>query len=263
MTVWEIGPGLGCMTAAIAETGTRLRVFEFDRGFVKILAEEFADRNNFFLTEGDVLKTWPLHREEKPDIIFGNLPYSIAAALIGDFLEKDFTRSRWVFMVQKEVASRMAAEPGTKNFSSFSLLCRTFMDVKIRFDVSPWAFYPRPEVFSTVVELVPRRSPPEILNREIFLSLLGALFASRRKTLKNNLLPWAASQGKDSAWALGLSEKAGLPPGIRGETLSVEELAALANTAALELEGTARKPESGAAAGTRARKQGLRRNTLT
>jgi 16S rRNA (adenine1518-N6/adenine1519-N6)-dimethyltransferase len=235
MTVWEIGPGLGCMTAAILETGTRLRVFELDRGFIRILSGEFGGRENFLLTPGDVLKTWPSHREEKPDIIFGNLPYSIAAALIGDFLEKDFTQSRWVFMTQKETAARMAAPAGTKNYSSFSLLCRTFMDVKIHFDVSPGAFYPRPKVFSSLVELRARRDPPEILDRGIFLGLLGALFSSRRKTLKNNLLPWAASQGRDAAWVTRLLEKTDTDPGIRGEVLSAENVAALANRAALEL----------------------------
>jgi 16S rRNA (adenine1518-N6/adenine1519-N6)-dimethyltransferase len=230
--VWEIGPGLGCMSAAILETGAALNVFEVDRGFIKILMEEFGGRENFSLTAGDVLKTWPSRREENPGLVFGNLPYNAAAALIADFLEKDFCQSRWVFMVQTEVAARMAARPGTKNYSSLSLLCQTFMRVKLHFDVSPAAFYPRPEVFSSIVEFSPRPDRPAILDRGLYLGLVRALFASRRKTLRNNLLPWAAARGKDAAWAALLPEAAGLSPGVRGETLSAADLARLANAAA-------------------------------
>ncbi|MDR1625517.1 MAG: 16S rRNA (adenine(1518)-N(6)/adenine(1519)-N(6))-dimethyltransferase RsmA [Spirochaetia bacterium] len=232
--VWEIGAGLGCMSAAILGAGAVLRAFEVDRGFAAILKEEFGQtgEGRFALTEGDALALWPAFREEVPDLVFGNLPYNAAAALIADFLEKGFIQSRWVFMVQKEVAARMAARPGTKNRSSFSLLCQTFMDVRIRFDVSPAAFYPRPEVFSSVVELAPRPDAPAILDRGLYLGLLRAVFASRRKTLKNNLLPWAAARGRDAAWAALLLEAAELPPGVRGETLSAEELARLANAAA-------------------------------
>ncbi|MDR1932027.1 MAG: 16S rRNA (adenine(1518)-N(6)/adenine(1519)-N(6))-dimethyltransferase RsmA [Spirochaetales bacterium] len=230
--VWEIGPGLGCMSAAILETGALLNVFEIDRGFIKILVEEFSARENFRLIEGDVLKTWPPLRDEKPGLIFGNLPYNSAAALIADFLEKDFIQSRWVFMVQKEVAARMAAKPGTKNYSSFSLLCQTFMTVQLLFEVSPAAFYPRPEVFSCVAGLQPRPDQPVILCRGIFFGILRALFASRRKTLKNNLLPWAASLGKDADWVTRLLDNAGLRPEIRGETLSAADAVSLANQAA-------------------------------
>jgi 16S rRNA (adenine1518-N6/adenine1519-N6)-dimethyltransferase len=230
--IWEIGPGLGSMTKTILETGALLRAFEIDHGFVRILFEEFGAMKNFSLCEGDALATWPACREEKPRIIFGNLPYSAASALIADFLEKDFTQARQVFMIQKEVAVRMCAKPESKNYSSFSLLCQSFMTAKILFDVSPAAFYPRPEVVSSLVELNPRPDPPPIVNRSLYLGLLRAVFAFRRKTLKNNLDSWAASIGQDTAWLMRLLETAGLPPGIRGETLGVPELVRLANAAA-------------------------------
>jgi 16S rRNA (adenine1518-N6/adenine1519-N6)-dimethyltransferase len=221
------------MSAAILEAGALLRAFEIDRGFIAILKEEFAARaGRFALAEGDVLAAWPAFREEAPSLVFGNLPYSAAAALVADFIEKDFCQGRWVFMVQKEVAARMAALPGTKSYSSFSLLCQTFMNVRLHFDVSPAAFYPRPEVFSRVVELTPRPDAPVIANRGLYLGLLRAVFASRRKTIKNNLLPWAAPRKKDEAWVARLLGAAGLEGGARGETLSPGELARLANTAA-------------------------------
>jgi 16S rRNA (adenine1518-N6/adenine1519-N6)-dimethyltransferase len=233
LRVWEVGPGLGCMTASLLEAGAVLRAFEIDRGFIAVLKEEFGAgrRGSFTLTEGDVLETWPALREEAPDLVFGNLPYSAAAALIADFLEKDFTRSRWVFMVQKEVAARMAARPGTKNYSSFSLLCQTFMNIRLHFDVSPAAFYPRPEVFSSVVELTSRPDAPVIADRGLYLGLVRAVFASRRKTLKNNLLPWAAARKREEAWVRRLLDAADLCPGLRGETLSAERLAHLAGAA--------------------------------
>jgi 16S rRNA (adenine1518-N6/adenine1519-N6)-dimethyltransferase len=233
LRVWEVGPGLGCMTACLLEAGAVLRAFEIARGFITILKEEFGagGEGSFTLSEGDVLETWPAFREEAPALVFGNLPYSAASALIADFLEKDFTRSRWVFMVQKEVAARMVARPGTKEYSSFSLLCQTFMNVRRQFDVSPEAFYPRPEVVSSVVELSPRPDAPAIVERGLYLSLLRAVFASRRKTLKNNLLPWAASRKRDETWVTRLLDASDIMPGLRGETLSVEELARLAGAA--------------------------------
>jgi 16S rRNA (adenine1518-N6/adenine1519-N6)-dimethyltransferase len=229
--VWEVGPGLGCMSAAILETGAALNVFEIDRGFIKVLIEEFGACQNFTLTEGDVLQTWPPIRGENPRLIFGNLPYNAAAALIADFLEKDFVQGRWVFMVQKEVALRMSARPGTKSYSSFSLLCQTFMNVRLHFDVSPAAFYPRPEVLSSVVELEAMPDAPAIVNRGLYLSLIRAVFASRRKTIKNNLVPWAAARGKDETWVQRLLETADLRPSIRGETLAPADLARLAAAA--------------------------------
>ena len=233
MCVWEVGPGLGCMTALILEAGCTLRAFEIDRGFIAVLKEEFADgKGSFTLAEGDVLDAWPAFKDDSPAAVFGNLPYSAAAALIADFLEKDFTASRWVFMVQKEVALRMTAKPGTKDYSSFSILCQSFMDVRLCFDVPSSAFYPRPEVLSAVVELRPRPEAPRIACRGLYLGLVRAVFASRRKTLKNNLIPWARSLKQDDAWAGDLLDAAGLPAGIRGETLCVEELVRLANAAA-------------------------------
>lgn len=229
--IWEIGPGLGCMTGALLNSGARVRAFEIDRGFLGVLEEEFRGRENFHLTGGDVLDTWRALRGENPSKVFGNLPYSAASAIIADFIEEDFLPDRWVFMVQREVAARMAARPGTKNYSSFSLLCQTFMNVKVRFDVGAGSFYPPPEVISSVVELRPRQDPPEIADRRVYLGILRALFASRRKTLRNNLVAYAAARGNDALWAADLLEKAGLRPEARGETLSPAEVARLANAA--------------------------------
>jgi 16S rRNA (adenine1518-N6/adenine1519-N6)-dimethyltransferase len=135
-------------------------------------------------------------------------------------------------MVQREVAERMASRPGIKTYSSFSVLCQAFSEVIIHFHVSPGSFFPPPEVVSTLVELGPRREPLVIKDRTLFLSLLRALFAARRKTVRNNLL--ASSMGKRIG-AKGIAEillEAGVDPECRGETLEVRRIADLANAAA-------------------------------
>ena len=233
--IWEIGPGLGCMTGSILERGALLRVFEIDRGFIRILTEEFGTMPGFSLTAGDVLKTWKEFEDEKPKKVFGNLPYSAASAIIADFLEAGFLPDRWVFMIQKEVALRMAAKPGTKNYSSFSVLCQAFLDVAVRFDVAPGSFYPKPDVVSAVVELRPRKAPLRLEDRALFLELVRALFSSRRKTLKNNLLASSLGKRLDAEEMAELFKKTGVDPGLRGENLSAEELAAFSDAAAVFL----------------------------
>ncbi len=252
--IWEIGPGLGCMTRPLLESGARLRVFEIDRGFMEILREEFGGRDGFTLTGGDVLATWGDHRGEGPDKVFGNLPYASAAAIIAAFLEEGFIPELGVFMVQKEVARRMTAAPGSPDYSSFSLLCRTFCRVRTLFDVAPGSFFPAPGVVSTLVELRPRipapvpgwgpgLSPgagageglgpePEIPHRRLYLELLRALFSSRRKTVRNNLLRFAGETGRSPDWAARILAEAGLDPGVRAENLDVEDLARLTEAAA-------------------------------
>jgi len=229
--VWEIGPGLGCMTGSILDSGAEVTVFEIDRGFIEVLRGEFGGNPRFTLVPGDVLRTWKLHRTASPAKVFGNLPYSAASAIVADFLEEGFIPSRCVFMVQKEIASRMASRPGTKNYSSFSVLCQAFLEVDILFDVAPGSFFPAPDVVSSVVELRPRSMPLELLDRKLFLEIARSLFASRRKTLKNNLQ--ASSLGRRlGADALSdLFRKTGIDPGMRGENLSAVEVAAFADAA--------------------------------
>lgn len=229
--VWEIGPGLGCMTGAILDRGARLTAFEIDRGFAGVLDAEFGENARFALVQGDVLRTWKLHRAESPAKVFGNLPYSAASAIIADFLENDFLPGLCVFMVQKEVASRMAGRPGTKNYSSFSVLCQTFLDVKVLFDVAPGSFFPAPDVVSSVVGLSPKKNPPELADRTLFLEIVRSLFASRRKTIKNNLQASSLGKRLGVEGLADLFRAAGMDPGIRGENLTAEEAAAFSNAA--------------------------------
>jgi 16S rRNA (adenine1518-N6/adenine1519-N6)-dimethyltransferase len=229
--VWEIGPGLGCMTGMILEAGARLRVFEIDHGFIRVLSEEFGGAPGFSLTEGDVVKTWKQWKNNLPDIVFGNLPYSAASAIIADFLQEGFLPGRWIFMLQREVAERMTARPGKKSYSSFSVLCRAFSEPVLHFHVSPGSFFPPPEVVSTVVELGPRREPLDILDRSLFLVLIRSLFASRRKTVRNNILASDLGSRIGASGIVEILREAEIDPECRGETLDEVRIACLANAA--------------------------------
>ena len=187
--VWEIGPGLGAMTALLLEKSLKVKAFEIDLGFIRILKRLFADNENFRLIEGDVMKTW---KSEKPSpYLLGNLPYNIASALLADFIENRRIFERMVVTVQKEVALRMAASPGSPDYSSFSVLCASAYKVKPLMTIHASSFFPQPNVDSMGV-LLEKRDTEEY--PKIFYPLLRALFASRRKTIKNNLLNFLSSR---------------------------------------------------------------------
>jgi len=229
-TVWEIGPGLGCLTAGLVGRCRLLVAFEIDHGLLRFLAESFAGHPELVLEAGDALERWGPARERHgpPDKVAGNLPYSAASALIGSFAEEGFAPARMVFTVQKELAERMTARPGAKSYSSFSALCQHAYRVRERFTVRPGSFYPAPQVTSAVVELEPRAGGEEPEERALFNSLVRAAFRSRRKTLWNNLLAWpeAGRYGEEGLAAALRAE--GIDPGCRGEALGGEALAGLA-----------------------------------
>ena len=203
--VWEIGPGLGAMTAGLLERGGQVTAFEIDRAFAGVLLELFAGEGtpseptgrtpnepSFRLIEGDVLKTWQhVDAAGKEPILFGNLPYNIAAALLADFIEKGRFFRRMVVTVQREVASRMAALPGSPEYSSFSVLCSSVYKVTPLKVIKSSSFYPAPKVDSQGVRL-DLFSGQNALPK-LFHPLVRALFSSRRKTIRNTLSTFSAS----------------------------------------------------------------------
>jgi len=191
--VWEIGPGLGAMTALLLEAGLKIKAFEIDLGFIRVLKNIFSENKNFTLVEGDVMKTWREHQEAP--FLFGNLPYNVAAALLADFIENDRIFSRMVVTVQKEVALRMTATAGKGDYSSFSVLCASAYKVKPLMTIHPTSFYPQPNVDSMAV-LLEKKAAQKYPT--VFYPMVRALFASRRKTIKNNLLTFLSSRFGDS-----------------------------------------------------------------
>ena len=152
-TVWEIGPGLGAMTRLLLDKGLLVRAFEIDPGFASALRRIFAADSGFTLVEGDVMKTWRLQALTAAPYLLGNLPYNIAAALLADFIEQGRRFRRMVVTVQREVARRMAARPGSADYSSFSVLCALAYTVKPLMVIQGASFYPRPNVDSQGVLL--------------------------------------------------------------------------------------------------------------
>ena len=238
--VWEIGPGLGAMTAGLLERGARVTAFEIDPAFAAILKDFFAgEAGKFRLVEGDALKTWREVDAAPPSektLLFGNLPYNAAAALLADFIENGRFFRRMVVTVQREVALRMAAKPGTSDYSSFSVLCSSVYTIRPLFVIKGPSFYPAPRVDSQGVrlDLLPCGELPRL-----FYPLVRGLFSSRRKAIRNTLSAFAASviikqvspDGASSAAREAAAEalkRANISGDRRPETLDRDEFAALA-----------------------------------
>ena len=228
-TVWEVGPGLGAMTNGLLERGTNLTVFEIDRGFISLISqffEEYNKKGNFRIVEGDVLKTWYEQTQKGtviPQRFFGNLPYNIAATIIADTIENGIRFEKCVFTVQKEVAVRMAAKPGTENYSSLSVLCNWAYDVKNLIDLSGANFWPKPNVDSRAVVFTKREDFPRCNNPKLFIKMQRALFSSRRKTVRNNLQGFLNNNDK----VMDCLSKAGIDPILRAEVLTIEQMLTL------------------------------------
>jgi 16S rRNA (adenine1518-N6/adenine1519-N6)-dimethyltransferase len=225
-TIWEIGPGLGTLTVLLLPEVRSVLAFEIDRGLVRYLNEAFSERKNFRLVEGDVLKTWSscYSQTDPPDKIVGNLPYSCASALIAAFAENRVCPRKLVFMVQRELAQRMSAAPGNKNYSSFSVLCQSVYRISQRMQLKPGSFYPPPEVHSSVLVLEPNPGVSEIPHWRFFLRCVRTLFQSRRKTMRNNLLAGGLIPASGVQQLDRLFGELGIDPGIRSERLSPQEL---------------------------------------
>ncbi len=231
-TWWEVGPGLGALTHHIVDSVKKLRVFEIDHGFIRILQKLFGECSNFFLTSGDAIKTssdaWKEDTiNSKVDGICGNLPYNAASAFIMHCLENNW-RCRMVYTVQKEGAERMACAVDSENYSSFSVQCQARYRVEIPAILGPQLFYPEPEVQSAIVSLDPRDDYIVDDFPSSFGSLVRSSFVSRRKTLENNLKSSSLAKYpgmdsvRDSASLLGIDLKR------RAETVSPDEFLAWA-----------------------------------
>ncbi len=233
-SVWEVGPGLGCMTEEILLRGASLTAFEIDRGFAECLKNFFDSyAEKFSLVEGDVLKTWKKERaafsektgKENPDRFFGNLPYNIAATLIADTIENQVRFDKCVFTVQKEVAKRMTAKPGTEDYSSFSVLCSWAYDINNVIDLAGTNFWPKPNVDSRAVLFTKKEGFPDCENPKLFCKMHRSLFSSRRKNVKNNLGIFLSSAEK-AEYAL---DKAKIMPSLRAEVLTLEQMLVLSD----------------------------------
>ncbi len=228
----EIGPGVGCLTAELAKTAGRVTAVELDERLRGVLGETLADFDNVSVVFADALKAdlpaiCAETLGERPWKVCANLPYNVTTPLITAFLEAGCFESVTV-MIQKEVAQRLCAAPGTGEYGAFSVLVQWYAEPKLLFDVPPPCFVPQPKVTSAVVRMGRRAAPPASVDDEkLFFRTVRAAFAQRRKTLSNALR--SAFSELDRAAIESAMEETGLPPAVRGETLSIAQFAALSN----------------------------------
>ena len=228
----EIGPGVGCLTAELAKTAGRVTAIELDERLRDVLAETLADFDNVSVVFADALKAdLPAVCAEtlgnRPWKVCANLPYNVTTPLITAFLEAGCFESVTV-MIQKEVAERLCAAPGTGEYGAFSVLVQWYAESRLLFDVPPHCFVPQPKVTSAVVRMDRRTAPPaQVDDEKFFFRTVRAAFAQRRKTLSNALR--SGFSELDRADMASAMEEAFLPPAVRGETLSIMQFAALSN----------------------------------
>lgn len=234
--VVEIGPGIGGLTQALAEKAGLVIAVEIDRNLISVLKVMFSLKENVRVLYGDAVKVdfdqiVKDQVDEKlllPYKVIANLPYYITTPIIMRLLEEGFKFSSLVLMVQKEVAQRMLAVPGTKDYGALSIGVQYYCQPSMITVVPPTVFYPQPEVESAIIKLERRDQPAvKVTDQKVFFSLVKAAFGQRRKTLLNALANSGFPLNKEQ-W-LKLLKATPIEPQRRGETLSLEEFALLAN----------------------------------
>ncbi|MGL5271198.1 MAG: 16S rRNA (adenine(1518)-N(6)/adenine(1519)-N(6))-dimethyltransferase RsmA [Selenomonadaceae bacterium] len=225
--VLEVGPGIGTLTQGLAEAGADVVAVELDKKLPAVLAQTLAGYKNVRIVPGDILKVnIPEITDNVPFKVVANLPYYITTPIIMALLEQHLPISRLVTMVQKEVALRMIAEPGKKDYGALSVAVQYYTRPKIALDVPPKSFLPAPEVDSVVICCEVRDTPPvDVLEEKMFFRVVKAAFGQRRKTLNNAL----KSMGLEKEAVKTILEQSAIDGVRRGETLSLEEFAKIAN----------------------------------
>lgn len=225
--VLEVGPGIGTLTQGLCESGADVTAIELDRRLPEVLAHTLSSYDNVRVVEGDVLAL-PIAEimGEGSFKVVANLPYYITTPIIMGLLESKLPIERLVVMVQKEVAERMVASPGSKIYGALSVAVQYYTEPEIVLSVPAKSFLPAPEVESAVIRCVLREKPPvEVADEKLFFRTVKAAFAQRRKTLSNTFKTTGLTKEEIS----GILQKVGIDGTRRGETLSMQEMADIAN----------------------------------
>ena len=227
-TVLEVGPGIGTLTQGLAESKARVVAVELDTRLLPVLATTLNGYDNVRVVHGDILKVNIMEEVGAPSFkVCANLPYYITTPIIFALLEKRLPMERLVAMVQKEVAERMAAQPGGKEYGALSVAIQYYTEPKIAFIVLPTSFIPAPAVDSAVIVCKRREKPPvEVCDEGLFFRVVKAAFSLRRKMLSNSLKNMGIKSEQVAKWL----ELAGVDVKRRAETLSLEDFAKLTNS---------------------------------
>ena len=225
--VLEVGPGIGTLTQGLAQSGADVTAIELDRRLLEVLDTTLASYDNVRIVHGDVLKLdVPTIMNHKPFKVVANLPYYITTPIIMSLLESKLPIERLVVMVQKEVALRMVAKPGTKDYGALSVAVQYYTEPDIVLDVPPKSFLPAPAVTSSVIRCVLREKPPvDVIDEKLFFRVVKAGFAQRRKTFANTMKTTGLSKDRIEE----LLAKANIDGQRRGETFTIQEFADVAN----------------------------------
>ncbi|WP_019553993.1 16S rRNA (adenine(1518)-N(6)/adenine(1519)-N(6))-dimethyltransferase RsmA [Propionispira raffinosivorans] len=226
-TVLEIGAGIGTLTQGLAEAKANVIAVELDKRLPDVLAHTLDGYENVKIVQGDILKV------NIPEITGGgsfkvvaNLPYYITTPIVMALLEQRLPMTKLVTMVQKEVALRMVANPGKKDYGALSVAVQYYTKPKIVLDVPPYSFIPAPDVDSVVICCEVRQKPPvDVADEKMFFRVVKAAFCQRRKTLNNAL----KTMGIDKETVMEILQQSGIDGVRRGETLSLTEFAVIAN----------------------------------
>lgn len=225
--VLEIGPGIGTLTQGLAEAGAEVKAVELDKKLPAVLAETLKAYDNVTVIPGDILKVNIKEiMGEGPFKVAANLPYYITTPILMTLLERHLPITHMVTMVQKEVADRMIAKPGSRIYGALSVAVQYYTEPQIVLDVPPRSFIPAPEVDSVVIACKVRENPAvKVISEKMFFRVVKAAFGQRRKTLANAL----RGGGFPKEQVRDVMESAGIDLTRRGETLSLAEFAVLAD----------------------------------
>lgn len=231
--VIEIGPGIGTLTQVLAERAGKVVAVEIDKNLMPILEETLREADNVEVINQDVLKL-DLHGlirdkfEGKPVKVIANLPYYVTTPIIMKFLEERIPVSSMVVMIQKEVADRMQAKPGTKDYGALSVAVQYYCEPRMITKVPKSVFIPQPKVESTVIQLKVLENPKvKVKDEGLLFDIVRAAFGKRRKTLLNALS--SSNLGLDKEKIKEILSKSNIQEERRGETLTIEEFAHLAD----------------------------------
>ncbi|GIN64493.1 ribosomal RNA small subunit methyltransferase A [Robertmurraya siralis] len=234
--VIEVGPGIGALTEQIARRSKKVVAFEIDQRLLPILEETLAPYGNTTIIHSDVLKAdvasmMATEFAGFTDVmVVANLPYYVTTPIIMKLLEEKLPIRGIVVMLQKEVAERIAAKPGTKDYGSLSIAVQYYTEAETVMIVPKTVFVPQPNVDSAVIRLTVRTTPKVAVKSEaFFFQITKASFAQRRKTILNNLISQLPEGKEKKEEILAALSKVHIEPTRRGETLSIEEFAVLSD----------------------------------
>lgn len=232
----EVGPGIGALTEHLARAAKKVVSFEIDQRLLPVLEDTLSPYDNVKVVHSDILKADVVKviEEEMPGLedimVVANLPYYVTTPILMKLLNDRLPIRGFVVMMQKEVADRISAKPGTKNYGSLSIAIQYYCTAEVAMIVPKTVFMPQPNVDSAVLRLIRHEAPPvTVIDEDFFFTVTRASFAQRRKTILNNLQAGLQDGKKNKDAIIAALQLAGVEPTRRGETLSIEEFGRLAD----------------------------------